>query len=89
MPLAQTPETTQPCISIQDIKDAITETYLNFIDLDNHTSLEITLGKFIALGDLAISIGAHDAAIDAANLMQLCRERNAEKEAILHGGCGP
>lgn len=89
MPLAQTPETTQPCISIRDLEEAMTETYLNFIDLDRHISLEFTLGQLTTIRALAIDAGASSTAIAADDMIRLCRERNAEKETILHGGCEP
>ena len=82
-------DTNQPCISIRDLETVMTEIYLNFINLDTVVTLDFVIGQLTTIRALAIDAGASSTAVAADDMIRLCQERNAEKQAILHGGCGP
>lgn len=81
-------DTNQPCISIRDLEFMITEIYLNFINLDTAVTLDFVIGQLTTIRTLAIDAGASSTAVAADDMVRLCQERNAEKQAILHGGLG-
>lgn len=81
-------DTNQPCISIRDLETVMTEIYLNFINLDTVVTLDFVIGQLTTIRALAIDAGASSTAVAADDMIRLCQERNAEKQAILHGGCG-
>lgn len=66
----------------------ITEIYLNFINLDTAVTLDFVIGQLTTIRTLAIDAGASSTAVAADDMVRLCQERNAEKQAILHGGLG-
>lgn len=81
-------DTNQPCISIRDLEIMITEIYLNFINLDTAVTLDFVIGQLTTIRTLVNDAGASSTAVAADDMVRLCQERNAEKQAILHGGLG-